>query len=133
MTISSESQSQPVTEADVVGSHRKVETAEPEAAGTTACEVPDVAAPDTTGQATMLPRIIQMVMRVVPAGIMAHPLSTGMYVRSIGMSCLVVELAVFLRRRRSGYFLRTALRNVLMTATDLWPGATCMFFVLRQG
>jgi hypothetical protein len=77
--------------------------------------------------------MIQMVMRVVPAGIMAHPLSIGMYVGSFGMSCLVVELAVFLRRVRSGYLRRTVLRNVLMTPTDLWPGAACMFFVLCQG
>jgi hypothetical protein len=90
-------------------------------------------ATDTAGEAPMLPRMIQMVMRVVAAGIMAHPLSIGMYVRSFGMSCLVVELAVFLGRMRRGYFRRTVLRNVLMAATDLRPGAACMFFVLCQG
>jgi len=76
--------------------------------------------------------MIQMVMRIVPAGIMAHPLSIGMYVGSFGMSWLVVELAVFLHRMRCGYFRRTVLGNVLVAATDLWPGAA-MFFVLCQG
>ena len=122
------------TEAKVVGSYGEVETAEPEAAGATAYEAPHVAAAETAGEAAMLPRMIQMVMRVVAAGIMAHPLSIGMHVGSFGMSFLVVEFAVFLGRMWSGYFRRTALRNVLMAATDLRPGATaCMFFVLCQG
>ena len=75
-----------------------------------------------------------MIMRVVGAGVMAHPLSIGMYVGSFGMSCLVVEFAVFLGRMRSGYFCWTVLRDVLMAATDLGPGgATWMSFVLCQG
>ena len=81
----------------------------------------------------MLPRTIQMVMSVVAAGVMAHPLFAPIHVRSIGMSFLLAELAVFLGRMWSGYSRRAALRNVLMAATDLWPGATLMAAVLRQG
>ena len=89
-------------------------------------------ATDTTSEAAMLPRMIQMVMSVAAAGIMAHPLPIGMHVGSFGMSCLVVELAVFLGRMRSVYLRRTVLGNVLMAAADLRPAA-CMFFMLCHG
>ena len=81
------------TEANVVGSYGEVEAAEPETAGATACEAPHMTAAETAGEAAMLPRMIQMVMRVVAAGIMARPLSIGMHVGSFGMSFLVVEFA----------------------------------------
>jgi len=42
-----------ITEANVVGSYRKEETAEPEAAGTTASESPHVAATETASEASM--------------------------------------------------------------------------------
>ena len=73
-----------------------------------------------------------MVMSVVAAGIMAHPLSIGMYVRSIGMSAPVVEVAVFLGWTRSVYSRRTVLRNVLMAATDLRPAAALLAAMLCQ-
>jgi hypothetical protein len=34
--------------------------------------------------------MVQMVMRIVAAGIVAHPFPTAMYVGSIGMSSLIV-------------------------------------------
>jgi hypothetical protein len=64
-----------VTEANIVGSHGEVEAAEPEASGAAAREMPDVATTDTAGEAAMLPRMIQMVVGVVTAGIMAYPFS----------------------------------------------------------
>jgi hypothetical protein len=54
-----------------------------------------MSATDTAGEAAMLPRMVQMVMRIVAAGIVAHPFPTAMYVGSIGMSSFVVEVAMF--------------------------------------
>jgi len=123
-----------VTVTKVVGSYGEVETAEPEAAGTTASEAPDVAATNTAGEVAMLPRMIQTVMRVVAAGIMAHPSPSGIYVGSIGMSCFFTEVTILLGRVRTLYARRTVCRNVLTAATDLGPGDTaCMFSVLCQG
>lgn len=122
-----------VTETNVVWCNREIKTAEPEATGTTACKVPDMAASDTAGEVAMFPGMIQMVMGIVAAGIMANPLSIGMDVGSIRMSFLVAEFAVFIDGVSGGYSGRTVLRNVLMAATDFRSGATCMFFVLCQG
>ena len=63
---------------------------------------------------------------------MAHPFPTAMYVGSIGMSCLVVEVAVFLDRVRSGYPRRAMCRNVLTAATDFGPAAATMAAMLCQ-
>ena len=78
-----------------------------------------MAATETAGESAMFERTIQMVMSVVAAGIMAHPLSIGMHVGSFGMSAPVVEVAVFLGRTLSCCSRRAMLRNVLMAATDL--------------
>jgi hypothetical protein len=57
-----------------------------------------MAAAETAGEAAVFPRMVKMIMRVVGAGVMAHPLSVAMYVGSFRMPLLVVELAVFLGR-----------------------------------
>jgi hypothetical protein len=62
--------------------------------------------------------MIQMVMRVVAAGIVAHPLPTIMYMGSIGMSWAVAEVGVFLDRARSGNSRRAVCGDVLTAATD---------------
>jgi len=122
-----------VTEINVEWSYGEVETAEPEAAGTTAFKTPHMSATDTAGEPAMLPRTIQMLMRVVAAGIMAYPFSIGMYVGSVGMSRPVVEVGVSLGRVRSGYSRRAVCRNVLTAATDLRPAtAATMAAVLCQ-
>jgi len=85
-----------------------------------------MSATDTAGEAAMLPRMVQMVMRVVAAGIVAHPFPTATYVGSIGMSGLVVEVAMFLDRMRSGYPRRAMCRNVHTAATDVGSAAAAM-------
>src|SRR5208282_3095914 len=115
-----------VTVANVVGSHVEVETAEPKAAGASASEAPHVAATETAGEAAMFPRMVQMIVSVVAAGVMAHPLSIAMHVGSCGMSFLVVELAVFLGRMWSSYFRRAVLGNVLMATTNFRPSTAAL-------
>ncbi len=120
-----------VAETNIIRSHGEVEPTEPEAAGPSAYETPDVAAAETAGEVAMLPRMIQMVMRVVGAGVMAHPLFAPIDVGSVGMSGLFAEVAVLLGRVRRRYLRRTMCRNVL-TPADLRPATTFMAFLLRQ-
>jgi hypothetical protein len=119
-----------VTETDVVGSHREEEASEPEAAGTTASEMPHMTATETTAEAAMLPGMIHVVMNVAATGIVTDPFSTVVNVRSVGMSSPVVEVAVFLGCMRGGYSGRTVPGNVFMPTADLWPPAASM--MLRQ-
>ena len=91
-----------------------------------------MAAAETTGEAAMFPRMIQMVMRVAASGIMAHPLSIGMYVGSFGMSFFVAEMSVLLGRTWTLHPRRTVGRNVLMAATDLRPAAALMTTALSH-
>ena len=121
-----------VTETNVVRSDGKEEAPEPEAAGATSTKAPHVAAAETARESAMFPRMLQMVMSVIAARIMAHPFSIRMYVRSFGMSALVAEMPVFLGRTRIVYPGRTMLRDVLMAAADLGPPTPLMFPVLRQ-
>ena len=124
-----------VTEANVIGSDREVETAKPEAARTTASKAPHMAATETTGESAMFPWMIQVVMSVAAASIMAHPFSAVVYVRSIGMSFPVVEVAVFLSLMRRGRSRRTVPGDVLAAATDLRPTAAVVLMatMLRHG
>jgi hypothetical protein len=93
-----------------------------------------MATAETASEAAMLPGVIETVMSVVAAGIMAHPLFAPINVGSVGMSFLFAEVAVFLSRTRGGDSRRTVLRDVLMAATDLRLGATaCMAAMLCQG
>lgn len=54
-----------VAEAEVIGSDAEKETTEAEAAGAAAGEMPDVAAAEAAGEASVLKGMIEMVVRVV--------------------------------------------------------------------
>jgi len=83
-----------VAEAVVGGENAEVETAEPEAFAIAAFNAPDVAAAEAAGEAAMGPRMINMVMDVSTAGVMADPFAVGVDVRRVGMTFPVVESAV---------------------------------------
>ena len=89
-------------EPDVVGCDAEVETAEPEAAGTASSEMPDVAAAETAGEVTVLPGVIDMVVRIVAASVVTDPLAVGVDMRSVGMAGLVGEVRGCLRGCRMG-------------------------------
>lgn len=88
-----------VAVADVVGSDAEVEAAEPETIGSASGEPPDVTAAKAAGKASVFPRMIEMVVRVVAAGVMADPLAIGVDMRRVGMTGVVVEVTVLLRGR----------------------------------
>ena len=103
-----------VAEADVIGSDAEIEATEPEAGRTAAGEMPDMAAAKAAGEMAMLPRMIEMIVRIVGAGVMANPLAVVVYVRRFGMARLIGVSGSFggsavrssFRRRRA------TLRNV---------------------
>lgn len=108
-----------IAEADVVGSDAKVEAAEPETIGAAPAKVPDVPAPETAGEVPMFPGMVEMIVNVVTAGIVANPFAVGVNVRRVGMASPVVKV----RSRRGG--MRRARRfgtvggNVRGPATNL--------------
>lgn len=48
-----------------------------------------MAATKASGEATMFPRMIEVIVRIIAAGIVADPFVVGVDVRSIGMALLV--------------------------------------------
>jgi hypothetical protein len=88
-----------VAVADVVGSDAEVESAKPETIGSASSEPPDVTATESAGEASVFPRMIKMVVRVVAASVMADPLAIGVDMGRVGMTGVVVEMAVLLRGR----------------------------------
>jgi hypothetical protein len=78
-----------VAEAVVSGGHTEIETAEPEALAVATFDAPHVALADASGEAAMLPGMIQMIVGIVAAGIVAYPLIVGVNVRSFGVAGFV--------------------------------------------
>ena len=90
-------------EANVIRGYAEIEAAEPETVGTASGEMSDVAAAEAAGKASVLPGMIEVVVRVVAARVMANPFAVRMDVRRVGMSGLVVEV----RSRRHRMFNRS--------------------------
>jgi len=87
-----------VAEAVVSGENAEVEAAEPEAFAIAAFDAPDVAAAETAGEAAVSPGMIDMVVGIIAAGVMADPFAVGVDVRGVGMAFLVVESAMLVSR-----------------------------------
>lgn len=81
-----------VAVADVSGSNTEIETAEPEAAGPSSRQMPNVAAANSAREAPMLPRVIEVVAGVPGTGIVSDPFAVGVNVRGIGVPGRVVEM-----------------------------------------
>lgn len=73
----------------VVGRYAKVESAEPEAAGSAAAETPDVSTSDLAGKVSVLPRMVEVIVGVVAPSVMADPTIIAMDVRGFGMAGLI--------------------------------------------
>lgn len=99
--------------ADVKVGDCKTKTAEPEQVRASATEAPDMSAAETTGEVSVLPRVIQMIVRIVSARVMPNPLAVIVDVRRVWMPRLVIEmLATLSHRMRSARRSRTVRRNV---------------------
>ena len=95
-----------VAEAEIVRRDAEIEAAEPEAAGTASREMPDVAAAEASGEVTVFPGMVEVIVNVVVAGPVADPFPVRVDVRCVGMSDFVVVV-----RGRRGW-MRCRLRTV---------------------
>jgi hypothetical protein len=84
--------------ANVIGRDAEIEPAEPEARRATAGKMPQVAAAESAGEMAVLPRMIEMVVRVVRTRVVSDPLAIRVDVRSLRMTGRVAERAMFCRR-----------------------------------
>src|SRR6202166_2131338 len=114
---------------DIVRGNRKIKTVEPETVGTSAPKTPDMSTANAAIKTTMFICVIEPIMRVAAASIVAYPLSVGMDVGSLRVSLPVAEVAVLSGGMRISHVRRTASRNVLAAATDL-GSATAVPFVM---
>lgn len=75
---------------DIVRSHTEVKASEPEAIRRSSNQPIDVAASYAAGEMAMLPRMIQVIVRIIRSGIVPDPFSSvGVNVRSRWMTGLV--------------------------------------------
>jgi hypothetical protein len=91
-----------VTESDVIRGDAEVEATEPETVWASAAEMPDVPTAEAAGEASVLPGMVDAVVRIVAAGVMADPLAVGVDVRGVGVAGAVVEVSVLLDWRGMG-------------------------------
>ena len=108
-----------VAESDVIWGDTEVKAAEPETVWASAAEMPDVATAESAGEASVLPGMVEVVVRIVAAGIVANPFAVGVNVWRVGMASLVVEVRVFRGRMRCARRFRTAGGDMGGSAADL--------------
>ena len=70
---------------------REIVSAEPEAVGAAAAQMPDVLGAESGGEMAVLPRVVDVVVGIVWAGIVAYPCTVGVDVGSAGMAGLIAE------------------------------------------
>jgi hypothetical protein len=81
-----------VAETNIIVRHGKIETSEPKSAGTASVDPPHMSPAESTGKMSVFPGMIEMIVSVVPAGVMADPLvSSRMNVRSFRVPFLICE------------------------------------------
>jgi len=83
--------------ADVEGGDAEIVSAEPEAAGTTAPQTPDMAAPDSKRKVAVLPGMVEVEAGIIVSVIVAYPVIVGMNMRSFGVAGLIAEGLVLFR------------------------------------
>jgi hypothetical protein len=118
-----------IAEAELRGSDGEVETAEPEALAIAALNAPYMAFAEAAGEVPMLPRMIQMIVGIVAAGIVADPLIVGVNVRSVGMAIFV---DVFWRCRMLNRLGWSRPMRGNMTSSDAVNGRRSFVFFLRE-
>src|ERR1017187_662701 len=105
-----------VAEVDIIGSHEEVETAKPTAIRPPSRRAPDMLFANTAHESSMLPRVIEMIVRVVRPGVVPNPfVAFHVYVRRLRMARLVSVSRAggcirLMGSRRSG-MLRTMIRS----------------------
>ena len=103
--------------------HHEVEPMEPEAMRASTLQAPNVAAPNATPEVPVLPGVIEVVVCVIVAGVVANPLAIRMDMGSVWVPWLIAEIAVGRGRVRLFNARRTMGRNkpaMLRSPLLLW-------------
>src|SRR6202030_668408 len=95
----------------IVGSYAEVEAAEPEAIAVSSAQMILMAAAKAAGEAAVFPGMIQVIVRVAAAGIVANPLVIVVHVRGVRMIGPIAEGA--------GVVLRAAFLSAIFRAAIL--------------
>jgi len=85
-----------IAEADIIRCDAKVEPAKPETTRTAACKAPAMAGAKAAREMSVLPRVIDVVVRIATAGVVADPLIAAIDVRSVWVAGLITEIPMFL-------------------------------------
>lgn len=86
--------------ADIVGSHAEVEPAKPETVGSSSRKVPDMPRTEPASEVSVLPRMIEVVVRITPSCVMAHPPVARVNVRNVRVTRRVAKVSVLLNGMR---------------------------------
>ena len=87
---------------DIKGRHAPGPAVKPETARSTAANAPNVRGAKATGETTMFPRMIKMIVRIVTTRIVTHPLAVVMNVRRFGVALAIGSPVVLGRSLRMG-------------------------------
>jgi hypothetical protein len=93
-----------VAETNVIRRYAEVKAAEPETRRASTDEMPGVTAAKATGKAAVLPRMIEVVVGIVAAGVVTYPLIVRVNVRSVRMPGLVAKCGVLGRRMPVAFY-----------------------------
>jgi hypothetical protein len=120
---------EPVTaEAEIGRGNTKIEAAEPETTRASSADPPHVAATEASGKPTVFERMIQMIMGVIAASIVADPTITlDVNVGSGGMASPIRRMAFDWRCRMRRGLVSSGAVSGDMSATNLGLG-----FMLRE-
>lgn len=90
-----------VGEGNIIGSYAEVEAAEPEASRAAADQMPMMVRTEAAVEVAMAPGVVEVIVGVVTAGVMADPAGAVLIVINVGcvgVALVIVVVAMFLRR-----------------------------------
>jgi len=105
--------------ADVIESDAEKEAAEPETIGAASGEAPDVVTAEAAGEMAVLPGMIEVVVRIVGAGVMADPFTVRMDMRRVRVSGFVAVVRGSWRGVRSMHLSGTVRGDVCGSTADV--------------
>lgn len=100
----------------VIRSDAKIKAAKPKTVRAPSRQVPHMRGAKSAREMPMLPRMIQMVVRIIRSRVMSNPMAVVVDMRRVGMPRSIAEVPVRSRRRR---------RPVVRSGPCAGRGATC--------
>ena len=95
----------------IVRRNAEVDAIEPEPVRTAALEAKNMTRPETQGEPSVLPGVIEVIVCIIATLVVANPLAVGMHMRCVRVPFIITEIALLRRRLLSGALFRSALRG----------------------